>query len=426
MNDGLRLLHDPTGRLERAVAYAASMPAMKRCYSAWLLLLCCGAFGCSEAPVTSTEVDPFGRGPYSVGSTNMEVASGYADIGDEAMHEYLLGRAEKPDQPRYIADILEYPDSAWVIDVPIPGERATYGPASGLTLPVVTFLTFPSSAKRPHNNYAFPYHDAKYGIFEDMLGAEQEPSFADPDERYPLILLAHGSEAHGIYDVRHAHSLASHGYIVAVINYGDDRTAIPDSLNPHVMFLRPLLTKAVLDSLLESKTFGAHIDTDNIGITGHSFGGFTALAVAGGLIQGNTATVTDKRIKAGVIAAPWVGGNYDDRDVFAFGPNNSDLSRVTAPMLCFFGTKDEDTLASFILPAMKQLSGSTYVVELVDQPHIFEQGSWEDRDNWELLFFSAYLKNDRASLATLKTARSMKGGNEDVQLFDYQRSTSSD
>jgi hypothetical protein len=63
------------------------------------------------------------------------------------------------------------------------------------------------------------------------------------------------------------------------------------------------------------------------------------------------------------------------------------------------------------------------VVELVDQPHIFEQGSWEDRDNWELLFFSAYLKNNPASLEMLKTARSMKGGNEDIQLFDYQRST---
>jgi len=75
---------------------------------------------------------------------------------------------------------------------------------------------------------------------------------------------------------------------------------------------------------------------------------------------------------------------------------------------------------------MKRLSGPTYVVELVDQPHVFETGSWEDRDNWELLFFSAYLKSNLASLETLKTGRSMKGGNEDVQLFDYQRVTGKD
>lgn len=373
-----------------------------------------------------TDIQPPGRGPHSVGSTNMEVASEYADIGDEAMHEFLLGRPEESGDSRYVTDVLKYPESAWVIDVPVPDERTLYGPASGQSLPVVTFLTYPSRAKQTQNNYAFPYHDAAYGVFEDMLGAGETPSFADPEKRYPLIIVAHGGSAHGIYDVRHAHNLASHGYIVAVIFYGDDRTAYANNPNHHVAFLRPLLTKAVLDSLLESETFGAHIDIENIGITGHSYGGFTALAMAGGPYLGNTATVSDKRIKAGVIAAPWVGGNFDGKDVFAFGPNNSDLSRVTAPMLCFFGTKDEDTPASFILPAARQLSGPTYVVELVDQPHIFEQGSWEDRDNWELLFFSAYLKNDPASLETLTIARSMKGGNEDVQLLDYQRSSGND
>ena len=61
------------------------------------------------------------------------------------------------------------------------------------------------------------------------------------------------------------------------------------------------------------------------------------------------------------------------------------------------------------------------LVELVDQPPVFEQGSWEDRDAWELLFFSAYLKHDPEALEMLRRARSMKGGNEDVQLFEYQQ-----
>jgi len=37
------------------------------------------------------------------------------------------------------------------------------------------------------------------------------------------------------------------------------------------------------------------------------------------------------------------------------------------------------------------------------------------------LFFAAYLKHDPEALEMLKTARSMKGGNEDIQLFDYQK-----
>jgi dienelactone hydrolase len=395
--------------------------AMKSLFPALFALLCCSACVDSSALDLPADVEPQGTGPYSVGSTNMEVAPEYADIGDEAMHELLLGRAAEAEPPRFLADILKYPEAAWITNVRVPDEPAMYGPASGLSLPVVTFLTYPSSPKQQQNSYAFPYHDGRYGIFEDMLGAGEMPDFADPDKRYPLIILSHGGSAHGIYDVTHAHSLARHGYVVAVINYGDDRTAIADSPNHHVGFLRPLFTKAVLDSLLESETFGAHIDTDNIGITGHSYGGFTALAVAGGPYQENPATVSDKRIKAGALAAPWVGGNYEGKNFFAFGPENRDLNRVTAPMIVFFGTNDEDTPASFILPAARQLSGPTYVVELVDQPHIFEQGSWEDRDNWELLFFDAYLKNDTASLERLKTARSMNGGNEDVQLFDYQR-----
>jgi len=134
--------------------------------------------------------ESLGTGPYSVGSTNMEVASEYVDIDDEAMHEYLLGRADESGQPRYLADILKYPESALVIDVPVPDERDIYGPASGLELPVVTFLTYPSSSKQQHNRYAFPYHDARYGVFEKMLRSGEAPSFADPKERYPLIILA--------------------------------------------------------------------------------------------------------------------------------------------------------------------------------------------------------------------------------------------
>ena len=356
-----------------------------------------------------------------VGSTNMEVAPEYVEIGDEAMHDILLGRVENSDEARFVTDILKYPESAWVIDVPIPQEHELYGPAAGKILPVVTFVTYPSSGSEQRNSYAFPYHDARYGVFQDMLEPGEAPTFADPEARYPLIILAHGASAHGIYDVRHAHNLASHGYIVAVVTYGDDRTAYPNNRNDHVGFLRPLLTKAVVDSLLESDNFGGHIDAENIGITGHSFGGFTVLAMLGAPVLGNAAAVSDKRIKAGVIAAPWVGGPHEGDDYFAFGPNNSELSRITAPIICFFGTKDEVTLASFILPATRQLKGPTYVVELVDQPHVFEQGSWEDRDNWELLFFSAYLKDNAASLTKLKTARSMKGGDEDIQLFDYQK-----
>lgn len=386
-----------------------------------LFLLALTSWGCGEVQETVNEVEPPGTGSYSVGSTNMEVADAFADIGDESMHAYLLGIPESPDKPRFVADILKYPDAAWVVDVPVPVEPDIYGPAAGLTLPVVTYVTYPSAPSDEPQPYAFPYHDSAYGKFENMLAPGESPTFADPGKRYPLIVLAHGASAHGVFDIAHAHDLSRHGYIVAVLTYGDERTQIPDDPSIHLAYLRPFLTKAVIDSLVESDSFGPYIEADNIGITGHSFGGFTALAIAGGPYQGNPATVSDERIKAGVIAAPWVGGHYNGENVFAFGPDNADLDKVNVPMISFFGTADDVTTAEFILPAMKQLSGPTYVIELVDQPHVFESGSWEDRNSWELLFYAAYLKKDPKALETLRTARSMKGGNEDIQLFDYQK-----
>ncbi len=388
---------------------------------ALLLLLSLTAFGCGEKMKTGNEVEPMGIGPYPVASTNMEILDEFVAIGDEAMHAYLLGIPEGPDRPRFVADILKHPEAAWVVDVPVPEEPGIYGRAGGLTLPVVTYVTYPSAPTDQPDPYTFPYHDGAYGTFADMLAPGEQPSFADPDKRYPLIVLAHGASAHGLFDVQHAQDLSSHGYVVAVATFGDDRTLIPDDPNHHSAFLRPFLTKAVIDSLVDSDTFGPHIDADNIGITGHSFGGFTALAIAGGPYMGNPETVSDDRIKAGVIAAPWVGGRYNGEDVFGFGANNKNLDNVDIPIISFFGTDDDVTTADFILPAMKKLSGPTYVIELVDQSHVFEGGSWEDRNAWELLFFAAYLKRDPEALATLKTTRSMLGGNEDIQLFEYQK-----
>jgi dienelactone hydrolase len=391
---------------------------MKRYAVALLLPLV--ASGCHEAHTVPTEIEPLGDGPYAVSSTNLEVAAEYADIGDDAMHEILLGQPTASGQLRSLADILKHPESAFIVDVPVPGDKEIYGPARGLILPIVTFLTFPASP-RPHSRpYEFPYHDARYGAFEDMLEPGERPRFANPGERYPLIILTHGDLAHGLYEVQRAHRLASHGYVVVVINYGDDRTRQPDQLNFHLGYLRPFLTRAVLDALLASETYGPHIDAENIGIAGHSFGGFTALAIAGASFQGNKASVSDERIKAASIAAPWVGGYDNGDEIYAFGPANADIARVDIPVISFFGTEDEVALATTILPAMKILSGPTYVVELLDQPHIFETGSWEDRDNWELMFFAAYLKHDPKSLERLELGESMKGGNADLQLFDYQ------
>ncbi len=84
------------------------------------------------------------------------------------------------------------------------------------------------------------------------------------------------------------------------------------------------------------------VEANNIGVSGHSFGGFTALALAGGDIQANPNSVKDARVKAAVAAAPWTGGSNGEEVFYAFGPNNNRLSAVTVPTItfCEFSPKD--------------------------------------------------------------------------------------
>ena len=385
-----------------------------------LLVLCLVPLTACTEDVTLIELEPPGRGPYAVGSTNMEVADAYADIGDEAMGHVLSGDTTLAPDGHFIDGIMKHPESAWIVDVDIPDDPGTYGTVAGKTLPVSLFITWPAKADEEPNEYAFPYQDAQFGVFENMLAPGESPEFADETSRYPLVILSHGATAHGIYDVGHAHRISQHGYIVAVLFYGDLREQ-PEEDTGQTAFLRPLMTRAALDAILDSEAFGDRVDTDNIGISGHSFGGFTALALNGGQHRDNPATVHDPRITASVIAAPWVGHRSLFRTHYGFGDGNKTLQRVTVPVLSFVATNDESTTPGTIYPAMKQLSGPVYVIELVDQPHIFDGGSWVDRDNWELVFFNAFLKGDEAALEAMRTGGSMRGGNEDIQHFDYQK-----
>ena len=71
---------------------------MKR-WQSLLLLVLVPLAACSEDE-TLIEIEPLPRGPLAVGSTNMEVAETYADIGDDAMHSVLIGQALPWSAPR--------------------------------------------------------------------------------------------------------------------------------------------------------------------------------------------------------------------------------------------------------------------------------------------------------------------------------------
>jgi len=79
-------------------------------------------------------------------------------------------------------------------------------------------------------------------------------------------------------------ALAAHGFVAVAVNHPgnnalEDRTVEGFSL----WWLRAVDLSAVIDAVLDDKTFGSQIDPARIGAAGHSAGGYTVIAVAGGI-----------------------------------------------------------------------------------------------------------------------------------------------
>lgn len=112
--------------------------------------------------------------------------------------------------------------------------------------------------------------------------------------------------------------------------------------NPANAINRPKDISFAIDKLIElNKTDGplkGLIDADHIGIAGHSFGAYTALAVAGEhffLKNGQELTATEPRIKAAVVMSP-PGHNQEARQ---FAP-------IKIPIFLMTGTKDQSPLGT--------------------------------------------------------------------------------
>lgn len=102
--------------------------------------------------------------------------------------------------------------------------------------------------------------------------------------KHPLAVISHGSGGSHMGHRDTAMYLAEHGYVVVSLlhprnNYKDDA----DGRSRANWINRPRHVSAVLDWLLNQSEYAAFIDAKRIGVIGHSAGGYTALALAGGV-----------------------------------------------------------------------------------------------------------------------------------------------
>lgn len=143
--------------------------------------------------------------------------------------------------------------------------------------------------------------------------------------RRGLIVISHGSQGSHFGHNDTAMYLASKGYIVLTVlhphdNYQDHR----DSRQPANWINRPRHIKAAIDAVLENKTFAPLIDPKTIGVIGYSAGGYTALALSGGIP--NTKNIAEHCAKQEVDAVFCAGSGMVSRllGVFSSRSGNPD------------------------------------------------------------------------------------------------------
>ena len=132
----------------------------------------------------------------------------------------------------------------------------------------------------------------------------------------PLIVISHGSGgSHLAYRTLAAH-LAHHGFVVAMLEHPrNNRNNNELAGTAENLENRPRHLRLAIDWAFTSAQFGSRLRANAVAVIGHSLGGYTALALAGGLPTAfghetpdnrprPVAVESDARVKALVLLAP--------------------------------------------------------------------------------------------------------------------------
>ena len=151
-------------------------------------------------------------------------------------------------------------------------------------------------------------------------------------ERFPLVVISHGTGSTPWVMRDLATHLVRSGFVVAVLAHpGNTRRDDGLAGKPENLVSRPRHIRLVIDAAFADAAIGGRLVPDQVAVIGHSLGGYTALAVAGGkpMVLPHEApdgmayplsVEADARVRAIVLfapAAPWLmaDGALADVDV---------------------------------------------------------------------------------------------------------------
>ncbi|MBE2974254.1 alpha/beta hydrolase family protein [Priestia megaterium] len=162
---------------------------------------------------------------------------------------------------------------------------------------------------------------------------------------FPLVIISHGDGSTPLAYRTLAQFLARNGFIVGVLQHpfnnreNNTLSGTIDNLKN-----RPTHIRTVIDWFLKEHSFSSYIKSNNISLIGHSMGGYTALAVAGGVPTSFPSESLDqkpyclsvdhdKRVQSLILLAPATGW-FRERGA---------LEDVNIPILMITGEKDTIT-----------------------------------------------------------------------------------
>ena len=201
---------------------------------------------------------------------------------------------------------------------------------------------------------------APAGFLDTASNSARDVEVGD-DGPYPLIIFSHGNGGLGVQSFFLTEYLASHGYVVVcpdhtgnslvtelpggvIVNSGGAGYTVANALDDRprdVSFLVDSMTE--LDASDPDGRFTGKIDLDNVGVTGHSFGGLTTLL----------AMETDPRFDAGAPMAP-------------AAPESSNIDR---PVMFFTATEDKTLQNGPTEANYRNLTGPKMWISVIDAGH---------------------------------------------------------
>lgn len=98
----------------------------------------------------------------------------------------------------------------------------------------------------------------------------------------PLVVLSHGMYGNAMNQSWLADGLVQAGFIVAAINHPGTSTWMRDADHARMLWDRPRDISRVIDHMLADPAIAPLVDETRVFMAGHSLGGFTAVALAGG------------------------------------------------------------------------------------------------------------------------------------------------